>query len=167
EWLQRLAKLPHRAEDGVLRGIHLDAEGFSDLFDRHSFKVAQNESGALISAEALHGRGNLLAQLRADQQAVLLRFGSNHAVHLCVLRITAVVAIHPTAGSQEVERAVDGDAMQPRSEICALFEAVQLSVRAQERLLHHIVGIVLISGHSIRHSKNRLAMTLDEQPESV
>ena len=57
--------------------------------------------------------------------------------------------------------------MQPRSEVRALFEPMNLPIRAEERLLHHIVGIVFVCGHPIRQSKDGLAVTLDQQPERV
>lgn len=162
-----LAKLPDRPENRVLRGIHLNAERFADLFHRHSFEVAQHERGPFVSAEPFHRRGDVLSQFGADEQSVLLRICADRTCHFRILRISAVVTIETTPRAEQVESAVDGDAMDPRAEIRTLLEFVELTVGAQERLLHHVIGIVLVSSHSVRHSKNGLAMTFDQHPEGV
>ena len=56
-------------------GIDLNAQCLADFFDRHSFKVAEHERGALVAAETLHGRGHVLLQLGAEQKTVWLRIG--------------------------------------------------------------------------------------------
>src|SRR5437773_4722965 len=102
--------------------------------------MAQHERGALVAAETLHGQDDLLAQFGAHHQAILIRFCSRCAAHFCALRIASVVAIESSACSKKIERAVDGDAMKPGPEIRTLFEAVELSVRSEQRLLHHVIG---------------------------
>src|SRR5438128_1780694 len=103
--------------------------------------MTEDERGALVSAETLHRRGDPVAQLGAEEQAVLLRIAAC-CCHLRLLGIASAIPVNATARSKKIERAVDGDAMQPRSEVRALLESRQLPVRAQESLLHHIVGIV-------------------------
>ena len=151
----------------MLRGIDLNAHRFSNLFDRHSFEVAQDERRPFVSGQSLHRRGDLFAQLAAEKQTVLLRIGARCAAHLGLLRIAAVVAIESAARAKEIERTVDGDPMQPRSEVRAFLESIELPVCAKERLLNHIVSVMFISCHSIRHAKNGTAVLFDEQPEGV
>ena len=77
------------------------------------------------------------------------------------------MAVDAVARSKKIECAVDGDAMQPRSEVRALFESAQLLVGAKEGFLHHIVCIVFISGHSIRQSEDGLTVVFHQLPERV
>ena len=107
-----------------------------------------------------------LEQLGAEKQAVLLRVAAC-CCHLRLLGIASAIPVNAAARSKQIERAVDGDAMQPRSEVRALFEPRQLLVRAKESLLHHIVGIVFISRHPIRQSKDGLTVALHQLPERV
>src|SRR5947209_1645555 len=75
--------------------------------------------------------------------------------------------VGPSARAQQIERTVDGDAVQPRDEVRALLEIAQLAVGAQESLLHDVVGIMFISSHAIGHPKHRFGVTLDQLPEGV
>ena len=70
-------------------------------------------------------------------------------------------------GSKKIERAVDSDAMQPRAEVCPLFEAIDLTVGAEKCLLHHVIGIMFIRSHSIGHPEDGSTVTLDEEAERV
>ena len=72
-----------------------------------------------------------------------------------------------TADAKQIERAVDGDAVQPGAEVGALFEPLQLAVSAQQRLLNHVVGIVLVPSHAISHPKDCVGVTVDQRPEGV
>src|SRR5581483_7721353 len=128
--------------------------------------MAQHERGPLVPAELLHRLGDLLAQFGAEQQAVLLRIAAGRRLP-GGLGITAVAAIEAAARAKQIERAVDRDPMQPRGEIRTLFESAELAVGPEERFLDNVVGVVLISGHAIGHAKHGLAVTLDEQPESL
>ena len=143
------------------------AQGLADLFDRHAFEMAENECRPLVAAEQLHGRGDVLLQIGRQKQAILLRLGSSRAGQLGRFGIAAVVTVSAAAGTEQIERTVDGDAVQPGAEVRALLEVLELAVGAKERLLHHVVGIMFISGHAIRHSKCGPGVPLDQLPERI
>src|SRR5687768_10278083 len=69
--------------------------------------------------------------------------------------------------AQEIEGAVDRNAVDPCAEVRTLLETVDLPVSAEEHLLHHVIGIMLISGHSIGHSEDGAAVTFHELAKRV
>ena len=67
--------------------------------------------------------------------------------------------------SDQIDRAVHGDAVQPGAEVRARFEPAQLLVRLQERLLDDVLGVRGIAGHPVRQPVDSAAVALDERPE--
>src|SRR5207253_7636292 len=129
--------------------------------------MAENERGPFISTESFPRGRDLIAQFRAEKPTILLRICAGGTGHLGLLRIAAVMTVDAAARSKKIERAVDRDPVQPRAEVRTLLESIQLAVRAQERLLNHVVGIVFISRNPISDPKNWTTMLLNEQPEGV
>lgn len=152
----------------MLGGIDLNAERPADLFDRHSFEMAEHERCTLIPAEAIERGDDVLLQLRAQEQAIGLRIGGlEFADHLAILTVVDAMLFVTSAGAEEIERAVDRDSVHPCAEVRALLEPVDLSIRPKKCLLHHIVGIVFVPGHAIRHSEDGPTVPLDESSEGI
>ena len=46
-------------------------------------------------------------------------------------------------------------------------ESPQLRVRPEERLLDHVLGVLLVAGDAVRHAEDGTAVPLDERPKRL
>jgi hypothetical protein len=69
----------------------------------------------------------------------------------------------PGATSQDGPAAVGGDPEQPGAERPASVEARDASEGAEEYLLHHVLGIVLVAHHAEAEAENDPLVPLDQQ----
>lgn len=69
--------------------------------------------------------------------------------------------------SQGIERAVDTDAVEPGAKAGTRLEALKLLVRFHKGLLDDVLGIMIVSCHTVRHVIDRSAMPAHQIPKSV
>lgn len=56
---------------------------------------------------------------------------------------------------------VEGDAVEPGAQLCLAAKVTQRFVRFEEDFLHHVLRVVVVSGHSEGQLEHLLLMTLD------
>src|SRR5258705_8718127 len=103
--------------------------------------MAKHERGAFVAAETFQRPRHLLSHFDAEQEPVGLgcfRLRSQ----LRLAGVAPEAAVMTASCPEEIERAVDGDAVDPRPEVRPLLEGLDLAVSAKKRLLHHVVGIM-------------------------
>src|SRR4029077_2147523 len=66
-----------------------------------------------------------------------------------------------------VNGVVCGDAINPRSEICACRELPEFLIRAQKSLLDNFFGVVLIPSHAKGQPEHVVAVPLDENAKGI
>ena len=65
-------------------------------------------------------------------------------------------------GAHQIHRAVRDDPIEPRPEVRARLEPVELTIRFEKALLDHIFGILLIPGHPEGQPEHTPAVPFDE-----
>ena len=68
-------------------------------------------------------------------------------------------------GTEDVEGRVGRDAVEPAPELGARLECIQVLVRLQEGLLHHVLRIVFVSRHPIGQAEHRTGVAVYQGPE--
>ena len=81
------------------------------------------------------------------------------------LRLLGDLALRP--GAQQVDGAVRGNAVQPRPDVRARLEPVELPIGPEERLLDHVLGIFRPPGDAEGDAEHGPAVPLHELPERV
>ena len=71
------------------------------------------------------------------------------------------------ARAQEVVRAVGGDAVDPAPELGPLLEGGQLAIGLQERFLHHILRVVLVTRHAEGQPEHLTAVPLHQEAKGL
>ena len=71
------------------------------------------------------------------------------------------------AGADQIERAVGGDAEEPGAEAGSVVELGKLPVGAEEGLLHHIFGVLLMASHTIGETEEIAAVALHEDAKGA
>ena len=66
-----------------------------------------------------------------------------------------------------VNRVIRRDAISPSPKIRARSKLAEVAISPQKRLLHHFLGVVLVSRHAVRQPKKLLAMPFDQHAESI
>ena len=89
--------------------------------------------------------------------------GRRHRVQ--VVAVDGVLPARPRA--EQIHRAVHRDAVHPGAEAGARFEAIELPVGLQKRLLDHVFGVLTAAGHAVGEIEDTSAVTLDEQAERL
>jgi hypothetical protein len=103
----------------------------------------------LISVEV--GRFRLTGGRRAQLLEVIHSFGCRVA----------------SSRPDEVDRAVDRDAVEPGTEVRAGLEPADLPIRAQKRLLDDVLGVVLVARHPVGEPEDGAAVSLDQRAECL
>src|SRR5262245_10301860 len=66
-----------------------------------------------------------------------------------------------------IECAIHEDAVEPGAKVGALFELLEVQIRVQQAVLHDILRILFIAGHTKGEVVHVSAMTLDERQEHL
>src|SRR5689334_17997085 len=134
---QLLADLVDGAEEMRAHRTGAEAEMLGDFFEGEIFVVAEAEDHLLLRREsplrALNGR----AQLHGEQLPLRIRTlvdRFQHGLALAVVLAAREQADEPPP-AQRIAAAIDGDARQPRLQLRASFEAGQMRVGLDERVL--------------------------------
>ena len=143
------------------------AEGGRDGLYRLLFEMAEREGRALERRQFGHRLLDPRPHLAAVRQPFRARGGRGQALHQ--RRGVLVLMAHgvPRTLPQQVDRAVRGDAVQPRPQARAGLEARQLRVGLQEGLLHHVLGVLLVAGQAVGDAEDSSTVPLDERAECV
>src|SRR5207302_8824649 len=73
----------------------------------------------------------------------------------------------PLSSAQQIHRTIRRNAIQPRAKPCARLESAQVLVGAQEGLLHEILRVLFIAGHTKSQLEEPDAVALNEQTKGV
>ena len=73
----------------------------------------------------------------------------------------------PVPRTNQVQRAIRGNPVQPSAEAGAFIEFVKLPVGAQESFLHNIFGVRFVSSHTKSQAEQGSAVPLDEHTKGV
>src|ERR1035437_9338452 len=167
--LESPAQVLHRAKHAVLGRARLAAQHAAHIVDTHACEMPQYKRGAFRSAQFGHSLGHAVADFSAHGDAVwpgVVRGEGEHGiVHRGIRRRRQLVT--PFAGAHEVERAVDGDAIEPGAEAGALVEPGELFIRPQEAVLHYILRVLLVASHTKCEPEQGTAVALHEHPKRV
>src|SRR5258708_4985934 len=73
----------------------------------------------------------------------------------------------PLAASDQIQRIIRRDAIQPGGETRPRLVFVQLPISPQKGFLHHVLGVLFVSCHAKCKTENGAAMLLDQQSKRV
>src|ERR1051325_4857061 len=142
----------HGAEEMCADGAGAQAQQRGDLFEGFLFVMAQAEDDLLLRGQFSFRPLDRTLQLMRHQFA--FRVGSvvdGLEVELFVV-VDAREEADEAAAAQQVARLVDGDARQPRLPLRAPFEARQVRVGLDERVLGDGVGFHVVADDGVGHT---------------
>src|SRR5262249_53399686 len=158
-------QLRDRAEDAVLGGAGPDPEGLSDLRDRTSLEVPQDERRPLHGVQVSQRSGNSSLDFRGEYHP--LRPGAAGR-YLQLFSLGGLrLGLPGDPASQEVHGAVGRDPVKPGRELGLPREAFEASVGFEESLLDHVFGVLLVSGHPECQSEDIPAVPLHQALEGL
>ena len=133
-------------------------------------EVAQHERGPFHLAERRHRVVDARPAPRCSASAAPAVRAASRVDGLAgaeLLEVGGVVRRFPMRPrTNQVDRAVHRDAVQPGAEVRPRLESAQLLVGLQKRLLHHVLRVRRVAGHPMRQPEDSPAVALDERPES-
>ena len=145
-------------------GVVLEAQGAGDFFNGRAFVVAKDEGGAFGVAEHVEGGAEHGGNLIALGETFGGWGGGGDLVEPVEIRIFGgLLFLAAVAGAQEVEGAVDADAVEPGADSGAGgVKGVETFVGAQEGFLHQIFCVLFVAGHKKSETEDGGSMLLDE-----
>ena len=66
-----------------------------------------------------------------------------------------------------IQGTIHEDAVEPRAQVGASFELIEMQIRVEQSLLNNILGILFVASHTKREAVHISAMTLDERQERL
>src|SRR5687767_8658098 len=150
-----LADLVDRAEKMRANRASPKPEMFGNIFEREVFVMAQTEDDFLLRGERSFSAFNGLAQLRRHQ--LPFRIGTivdGFDRELIPLVILSGKETDEFPAPQPVPRTVDGDPREPGLELRATFEAAEVRVSLNERVLGYGIRFGLVSDDGVSDAKD-------------
>ena len=140
------------------------AQRLADLVDRQALKVPQHERGSFLIAEFVQCLVDPRLHLIAVRDPVRPRsVNRNRLQDVTFIGLASrAFVLMPLAHSNQIERIVGRDAVEPGGKAGARFVFVQLAIGSQEGLLHHILGVLFISSHTKSQTEDGTAVLLDQ-----
>src|SRR5579871_6812059 len=164
EWCEAAAEFLYGTEDRLFGCVGSDVECGGDLFGGTSFHVAEDEGGALGGGETLHGAGLEGFDLLAKEESLGIGGGVGD-LHLMLGGVCVFGDLIIGVGFSfvlHIEGTVDGDAVDPGSELGARLEAFKLLIAAEEGFLNDLFGVGLVAGDAEGYAEDSRAVAYDE-----
>jgi hypothetical protein len=155
-----------RPEDRVSRSAGPNTQNPADLGAGMSFEMAQQERRSLGGAQGLENPLHGLPNFATLRQSIGMRISIHHRLELGSL--FEGLALGPASFfSHQIHGAIDGDAVQPGTELRSAVEKVELAVGPEKGLLDHVFGVLFTAGETEGRAEDPLTVAFDKFSEGV
>jgi hypothetical protein len=160
------SQLLDRPEDCVSRSAGPNSQNAADLGAGMSFEMPQQERRSLGGAQGLENPLHGLPNLAAFRHSIGMRISIHHRLELS--SILEGLALGPASFlSHQIHGAIDGNAVQPGTELRSAVEKVKLAIGPEKGLLDHVFGILFTACKAEGRAEDPLTVTFDKSPEGV